>query len=117
MTNQTPVQAAVVQMLIAKRPALGKLPINWGLQHDGTISLDAAWNAKPSAIGEIAQELARTLRGSNAKVSEPQQSTNSQRPWRTHTVSGIAHGVRIRYQGFEYLDGHGDDGPMGGEPA
>ncbi|MFG2963533.1 hypothetical protein ACGFZS_09615 [Streptomyces sp. NPDC048288] len=118
MTNQAPVQAAVVQMLIAKRPRLGQLPISWTLHNDGTISVDQAWNAtKPSDVVEIAQELARALRGGKVDIGEERKHTTSGRMYRAHRVTGAQNGVHIHFQAFEYLDGHGDELPEAGETA
>ncbi|WP_328425937.1 hypothetical protein [Streptomyces sp. NBC_00443] len=115
--NQIPVQAAVVQLLIAKRPRLGKLSIDWKLQADGIITVEAAWGVEPSQVVEIAQELARALRGAKTEVSGEREFSKSGRAYRSHEVSGMQAGVRLYYQGFEYLDGHGDVVPEGGETA
>lgn len=117
MKNQIPVQAAVVQMLLAKRPRLAQLPIDWKLQNDGNIFLDSAWGTPPSQVVEIAQELVRALRGATVEVSEDRVFANSGRPYRSHNVRSSQSGVRIYYEGFEYLDGHGDVLPKGGESA
>ncbi|MCD7440294.1 hypothetical protein K4B79_18945 [Streptomyces lincolnensis] len=117
MKNQIPVQAAVVQMLIAKRPRLGQLPIDWQLQHDGHIRVDSAWNSQTGQVVEIAQELARALRGAKVEVSNDRVFAKTGRPYRLHEVSSSQSGVRIYYQGFEYLDGHGDVLPEGGVSA
>ncbi|MGW3442224.1 hypothetical protein [Streptomyces sp. NPDC001076] len=118
MTNQIPVQAAVVQMLIAKRPRLGHLPTEWLLHHDGSITVDATWNATgPSDVVEIAQELARALRGGKVEIGEERKHSTSGRLYRPHRVSGSQNGVSIYYQAFEYLDGHGDKVTEAGETA
>lgn len=54
-------------MLIAKRPALDKLPIRWALRSDGTVvvDLDHLSVEGTSAVPEIAAELARAMRGAH----------------------------------------------------
>lgn len=117
MTRQTPVQAAVLQMLIAKRPRLGQLPIDWMLHADGGLTAMAPWGTEPAEAIEIAQEIARALRGGKVEIGEDRTHSTSGRPYRIHHAYGTQNGVSVSFQTFEYLDGHGDKLPEGGETA
>lgn len=115
--GQIPVQAAVVQMLIAKRPRLGQLPIDWKLANDGQIYADMAWGGLPSQVVETAEEFARALRGAQVDASEERKFADSGRSYRSHDVSGRQAGVLVNFHAVEYLDGHGDLLPKAGEQA
>ena len=109
MTNTIAIQAAVVTMLLAKRPRLAELPIDWHLRDSGAIDVDPVWGALPSQVVEIAQELSKALRGARFEVSNERRFATSDRPYRSHAVDGKQSGIAIRFNGFEYLDGKGDE--------
>ncbi|MFJ8054905.1 hypothetical protein [Streptomyces sp. NPDC096142] len=115
--HSIPVQAAIVHTLIAKRPLLGTLPVDWQLQQKYGITVTSSWGAAPDVVVQIAQEVARALRGVTVEVSHDKVMTASGRPYRSHRVDGRQSGVPVYYNGVEYLDGHGDEVVEGGETA
>ncbi|MFD5468854.1 hypothetical protein [Streptomyces sp. NPDC127105] len=105
--NAIPLQAAVVTMLLAKRPQLGALPINWELRNDGTVHVDLAVCARSTFVPAIASELAKAMRGATLEVSGRLKFSDG-RPYRSHRVRGKHAGVQVVFDGLEYLDG-GDE--------
>ncbi|MFJ2303800.1 MULTISPECIES: hypothetical protein [unclassified Streptomyces] len=105
--NTIALQAAVVTMLLAKRPQLATLPIDWTLKTNGSIYVDLAICAPTSCVPAIASELAKAMRGAALEVSGPLRFRDG-RPYRSYQVRGKHAGVRVDFDGLEHLDG-GDE--------
>lgn len=103
MTNSIALQAAAVTMLLAKRPRLAALPIDWTLRDNGEVFVDLSLDAPSHFVPEIAQELAKALRGATINISDERTSTQGRR-YRTHAVHGKHAGVDVYLSGFEYFD-------------
>lgn len=103
MTNSIALQAAAVTMLLAKRPRLSQLPIDWSLRDNGDVSLDLALDAPSHFVPEIVQELAKALRGPVTEVTDERKSAAGRR-YRMHTVHGKHAGIRVYLNAFEYFD-------------
>ncbi|MGW3166942.1 hypothetical protein ACWC9Q_29610 [Streptomyces sp. NPDC001142] len=107
MTNPIVLQAAVVTMLVAKRPTLADLPIDWQLSHNGRVGVDLAIGASSTAVPQIAHELARALRV-KVDISEDRQMADSKRWYRSYEVRGKHSGATVSMHALEYLDEGGD---------
>ncbi|MFE6284401.1 hypothetical protein [Streptomyces sp. NPDC057877] len=106
-------QAAVVTMLVAKRPALDKLPIRWELRPDGRIYVDEQYGADPAVVPQIAAELARAMRGAKqiaaelaramrgAKTNTYEMPEDGGTITRAHQVEGQPNGVRVEFHSYE----------------
>lgn len=98
-----PLQAAVITMLLAKRPALAALPITWELHgDDGSVWASLALNAPSSQVPLIAAELGLALRGASCDARDG--TMPSGRKFRCHTVYGKHAGVAVNLTDYEYPD-------------
>ncbi|MFJ8992669.1 hypothetical protein ACIRQH_20010 [Streptomyces sp. NPDC102279] len=109
MSKVTPaLQAAVVAMLTAKRPALGTLPLLWELRSSGAIYVrhDHSANPDDSIVPQMAFELKRAIRGAHTDSFElPGEGGTI---IRAYSVSGHVNGVKIDFH--EYHRGIRPDG-------
>ncbi|MFC7909011.1 hypothetical protein [Streptomyces nigra] len=108
-------QAAVVTMLVAKRPALDKLPIRWQLRETGEVSVEPSFRASHAEVDQMACEIARAMRGAQQRTYETQLSDG--RPFRVYEVSAQPSGVRVTFYGQAALDGDLTESSPGGETA
>jgi hypothetical protein len=91
-------QAAVVTMLVAKRPALDSLPVRWELRPDGVVYVEPTFKAGASDIAKIASELTRAMRGARTETYDIGTT------YRVHEVSAQPSGVQVRFYGQHRLD-------------
>ncbi|MEU9921926.1 hypothetical protein AB0H51_11615 [Streptomyces griseoluteus] len=87
----TALRAAVVTMLVAKRPLLDELPIRWELHPNG-ISAEPDWKTEPSTVVKIAAEMARAMRGATT-------GSHVTGEFQVHEVVGQMSGVNVRFYG------------------
>ncbi|MGW6009660.1 hypothetical protein [Streptomyces sp. NPDC055210] len=97
----TAMQAAVVTMLVAKRPALDKLPVIWELRADGTIEVGSVHPSEPADIAKTAAELTRAMRGASSETYDV-PNTEGKGLYRVYRVSAQPSGVRVSFYG-QYL--------------
>ncbi|MFF9123214.1 hypothetical protein ACF09J_07930 [Streptomyces sp. NPDC014889] len=95
MKTHIALQAAVVTMLVAKRPALAQLPIDWQLKSDGSIYIDMALRADAALVPQVAAELARAMRGAREHSYELRQDDGT--VTRTFQVEGKPSGVSVEF--------------------
>ncbi|MBQ0827653.1 hypothetical protein [Streptomyces tagetis] len=100
MKTHIAVQAAVVTMLVAKRPALADLPIRWELA-GGRVEIrqDALTSKDDSVVPQIAAELARAMRGArtHSYVLPAEDGTST----RCCEVAARVSGVGVRFVGYQ----------------
>ncbi|MBK3563184.1 MULTISPECIES: hypothetical protein [unclassified Streptomyces] len=113
--TSTAMQAAVVTMLVAKRPALDKLPVRWGLREDGTIGVEQEFGTTLAEVAEIAAELARAMRGARSETYDGVFSDG--RAYRAFDVTAQPSGVRVSFHGQVVLDSGSTEASAGGESA
>ncbi|WP_435643396.1 hypothetical protein ACR9VJ_18285 [Streptomyces sp. H49] len=95
----TAMQAAVVTMLVAKRPALDKLPICWDLDFDGSITVTMRYDADTATIPQVAAELTRAMRG--ARTDHYDVPKDDGTVTRVFTVSGQSSGAPVTFHGYQ----------------
>lgn len=93
----TAMQAAVVTMLVAKRPALDRLPVRWELRADGRITaeLDHLATEDTAEVPKIAAELARAMRG--ARTDSYDIKAKDGTITRCYEVDAQPSGVRVLF--------------------
>lgn len=97
-----PLQAAIVTMLIAQRPALVGLTINWELSADGQIWARLSHDAPSSAVPEIAAEMSLALGSDQCAVRDGISATG--RKFRLYQVYGEHTGIPVNFSGYQYFD-------------
>ncbi|WP_327230843.1 hypothetical protein [Streptomyces murinus] len=96
----TALQAAVVTMLVAKRPALDRLPISWDLESDGTITVRLWHDADEEAVApQVAAELSRAMRGARTDSYVLPKSDGT--ITRVTAVSAQSSGVPVSFHGYQ----------------
>ncbi|MFF7901222.1 hypothetical protein ACFZCV_20855 [Streptomyces sp. NPDC007920] len=95
MSTHIAVQAAVVTMLVAKRPQLAQLPIDWQLKSDGSIYIDMALRSDAALVPQAAAELARAMRGAREYSFDLRQDDGT--VTRTFQVEGKPSGVPVEF--------------------
>jgi hypothetical protein len=99
MTNHVAMQAAVVTMLVAKRPALAKLPIRWELRANGDITVSADLHADASLVPQMAAELTRAMRGPRTDTYDLSESDGT--ITRAFEVEARASGIKVQFYGYQ----------------
>lgn len=95
MKANVALQAAVVTMLVAKRPALAQLPIDWSLRSDGSIYVDMALRADAALVPQAAAEMARAMRGAREHSYDLAEADGT--VTRTFHVEGKPSGVPVEF--------------------
>ncbi|MFI9824466.1 hypothetical protein ACIHFC_29040 [Streptomyces sp. NPDC052013] len=99
MKTHITVQAAVVTMLVAKRPALAKLPLRWELRGDGSIRVQMELHADQALVPQAAAELARAMRGAREETYDMPE--NGGTVTRGFQVEGQTSGVRVEFHCYQ----------------
>ncbi|MFI2033679.1 hypothetical protein ACH470_03105 [Streptomyces bottropensis] len=99
MTNNVAMQAAVVTMLVAKRPALAKLPIRWELRANGEVTVSADLGADGSLVPQIAAELARAMRGPRTESYDLTDDDGT--ITRAFEVEARVSGIQVKFYGYQ----------------
>ncbi|MGW4883400.1 hypothetical protein [Streptomyces murinus] len=102
----TALQAAVVTMLVAKRPALDELPICWDLDANGSITVSMRYDADPAIIPQVAAELSRAMRG--ARTDSYVLPKADGKVTHVTAVSAQPSGVHVTFHGYQ--PGHQSEG-------
>ncbi|MFS4107517.1 hypothetical protein [Streptomyces sp. PD-S100-1] len=99
MKTHISVQAAVVTMLVAKRPVLAKLPIRWELRSNGGVYVDLDLFADAAIVPQVAAEMARAIRGAKTNGWDIQQDDGT--VTRAYQVTGQPSGVRVEFLAYQ----------------
>ncbi|MGW3847135.1 hypothetical protein [Streptomyces fagopyri] len=95
----TALQAAVVTTMVAKRPALDKLPVRWELSGGGKVSAELDVSADTALVPQIADEVARAMRGAETDSYDIPQEDGT--VTRAYEVRGRVSGVLVHFLDYQ----------------